>query len=175
MLQYKLPHCWIVFLLLLIGGCQSPVTINDTSIPADMPDSSLEATLPAELLSDSETDLINAYLDQARVARQQNRLTTPVDDNAYLRYLQVLALAPEHPAALTGLTDLADQYLAWARREVNTGNLRRATDYTNKARSIDENHLGISAVEAMIRDRHTTQYIDYPVPTLSLNTFSETN
>lgn len=173
MLQYKLTHCWIILSLLSIGGCQSPVAIRDTAIQHDILEHPPAANQPApNVSSDTRTDLINLYLHQARIARAKNRLTTPVDDNAYLRYLQVLALAPEHPLALMGLADIADQYLAWALDEVNSGDLRGATDYTNKARSIDENHLGISAVEAMIRDRRKTQNIDYALQNITLSTFS---
>jgi hypothetical protein len=177
MLQHKLPHCWIILLFISLSGCQSPKIIRDTTIQATLPDNPPASTqLTAPLISDdAEADLINIYLEQARVARRKNRLTTPVDDNAYLRYLQVLALAPEHPLALMGLADLADQYLAWALREINSGDLRGATDFTNKARSIDENHLGISAVESLIQDRHKTRNIDYMLADIKLSTFSPAN
>jgi hypothetical protein len=180
-LQYKLPHCWIILLLVAVSGCQSTVMISDTAIEADATDTppaaipaalsaTLSATPPAS--SYSQSDLINIYLEQARVARQQNRLTTPVDDNAYLRYLQVLALVPEHPQALMGIADLAEQYLAWAIANVNSGDLRSATNYINKARSIDENHPDIIAVEAMARDSRKVQHMDYTFPAITLDTFS---
>jgi hypothetical protein len=177
MLQYKLPQCWIILLLLYISGCQSPQIIPDTALQPDArenPPTTVQPVAPI-VSSQDQTDLIDVYLNQARVARQHNRLTTPVNDNAYLRYLQVLALAANHPRALSGLAEIADQYLAWAVDGVNSGDLRSATNYTNKARSVDENHPGISAVDAMIRDRRKTQYIEYALPNMTLHTFSPTN
>jgi hypothetical protein len=171
-LQYKPPHCWIILLLVAVSGCQSTV-MSDTAIEAnatDIPPTALPAALPVS--RDSQSDLINIYLEQARVARQQNRLTTPVDDNAYLRYLQVLALVPEHQQALMGIADLAEQYLAWAIDNVNSGDLRSAANYINKARSIDESHPDIIAVEAMARDSRKVQHMDYPFPAITLDSFS---
>ena len=171
-MQYKPPHCWIILLLVAVSGCQSTV-MSDTAIEAnatDIPPTALPAALPVS--RDSQSDLINIYLEQARVARQQNRLTTPVDDNAYLRYLQVLALVPEHQQALMGIADLAEQYLAWAIDNVNSGDLRSAANYINKARSIDESHPDIIAVEAMARDSRKIQQMDYPFPAITLDTFS---
>jgi hypothetical protein len=172
-LQYKPPHYWIILLLVAVSGCQSTVMINDTAIEAnatDIPPAAIPAALTAS--SDSQSDVINIYLEQARLARRQNRLTTPVDDNAYLRYLQVLALVPEHPQALIGIADLAEQYLAWAIAKINSGDLRSATNYINRARSIDESHPDIIAVEAMARDSRKIQQMDYPFPAITLDTFS---
>jgi hypothetical protein len=176
-LQYKHHHCWIILLLVAGSGCQSTVMTRDTAIEAnatEAPPAAIPATLSAAppASRDSQSDVINIYLEQARVARQQSRLTTPVDDNAYLRYLQVLALVPEHPQALMGIADLAEQYLAWAIANVNSGDLRRATNYINKARSIDENHPDIVAVEAMARDSRKVQHMDYTFPAITLDTFS---
>jgi hypothetical protein len=172
-LQYKPPHCWIILLLVVVSGCQSTVMIGDTAIEAnatDTPPAAIPTALPAS--SDAQSNLINIYLEQARVARQHNRLTTPVDDNAYLRYLQVLALVPEHQQALMGIADLAEQYLAWAIDNVNSGDLRSAANYINKARSIDESHPDIIAVEAMARDSRKVQHMDYPFPAITLDSFS---
>lgn len=96
---------------------------------------------------------IDSLLEAAENALMKNRLTEPLDDNAYFRYLQVLSIDPQSEAAETGIAAIADQYLGWSIRSVEMGRYRRATDYLNKARSVDETHPNIAAVENMISDR----------------------
>ena len=160
--------------MLTVSGCQAPAPReNGTVQNVDLDNRAAgDPPIVASTSTDVQTELVDKYLELARIARQQDRLTTPVDDNAYLRYLQVLSLVPDHPQAIAGIAALAEQYLVWAVREVNSGDFYRATDYTNKARSIDENHSGIGAVDALIRDKRSIEQVDYRLPTITLDTFS---
>jgi hypothetical protein len=93
---------------------------------------------------------INTLLTQAESAFARKRLTTPLDDNAYYRYLQVISIEPGNQAAQLGIEQIVETYLAWSIKAVEAGQYRRATDMLNKARSIDEQHPSIDALENRI-------------------------
>ncbi|MCH8257116.1 MAG: hypothetical protein IIA75_04295 [Proteobacteria bacterium] len=112
-------------------------------------------TVPLEDLNASippvEVDpRIFPLLAKAEEAFAENRLTTPLDDNAYLRYLQVLSIEPDNSKANQGIADIAEKYLAWSIENVQRARYRRARDFLNKARSVDENHPNIATVENMV-------------------------
>lgn len=89
-------------------------------------------------------------LAKAEEAFAENRLTTPLDDNAYLRYLQVLSIEPDNSKANQGIADIVEKYLSWSIENVQRARYRRARDFLNKARSVDENHPNIATVENMV-------------------------
>ncbi len=89
-------------------------------------------------------------LAKAEEAYAEDRLTTPLDDNAYLRYLQVLSIDPDSEKANQGIANIVEKYLAWSIENVYRARYRRARDFLNKARSVDENHANIAAVENMV-------------------------
>ena len=89
-------------------------------------------------------------LAKAEEAYAEDRLTTPLDDNAYLRYLQVLSIDPDNGKANQGIANIAEKYLARSIDNVYQARYRRARDFLNKARSVDEDHPNIPAVENML-------------------------
>jgi len=99
------------------------------------------------------------------VALADNRLTTPLNDNAYFLYLRVLTIDPDNADALQGLNDIAEKYLEWAIENVNHNRFHSATDYLNKARSIDENHPNITAVRNFIEERRNSSRLIYYLST----------
>lgn len=126
------------------------------------------APKPAAPQIDPNAETIRELLKAGREALANNRLTTPDDDNAYLRYLQVLGLQPDNPQALLGMADIADKYLDWALQEASRGQYKVANDLVSKARSVDENHPGIAPVQVLIADQARAHIVDYPLPALSL-------
>lgn len=128
----------LVMMATFIAGCQ---TSPQEQVPAPV-----EITL-------EETQRIQFLLGQADLAFEENRLTTPLDDNAYLRYLQVLSFDPHNLTAEQGIANIVEKYLAWSMDAVDSGRYRKAVDYLNKARSVDEQHPNIVSVENLI-SRH---------------------
>lgn len=57
---------------------------------------------------------IFSLLAKAEAAFAEDRLTTPLDDNAYLRYLQVLSIDPDSEKANQGIANIVEKYLAWS-------------------------------------------------------------
>jgi hypothetical protein len=97
-----------------------------------------------------ENQKVQSLLAAADLALEENRLTTPLDDNAYLKYLQVLAIEPGNKPADQGIANIVEKYLAWSMDAVYSGQYRKATDYLNKAKSVDENHPNIESVTNLI-------------------------
>jgi len=116
---------------------------------------------------------IQKLLFLAEYAFDRNRLTTPVDDNAYLWYLQVLAIDNKNTHANRGIDDLVEKYLSWALDNSDTGNFERAFDYIAKARSIDDTHPNIAAVEAHVTNRTALRIVRFPIDKLQLRNKSE--
>ncbi|MCB0221075.1 MAG: hypothetical protein KDH09_15365, partial [Chrysiogenetes bacterium] len=99
------------------------------------------------------TEEVNWLLDEAATAFREDRLTTPLNDNAYYKYLRVLSLDPGNQEAEQGITEIVEKYLEWAMDRVGDRDYRAATDFLNKARSIDPEHPNIAAVEQLIKNR----------------------
>jgi hypothetical protein len=108
-----------------------------------------QAQAPKAVLSTGEKKIENLLVEAER-AFEASRLTTPVSDNAYLRYLQILSIDSSNTAAEQGIANIVEKYLAWSIDAVNSGQYRKATDYLNKARSVDENHTNIDSVANLL-------------------------
>jgi hypothetical protein len=130
---------------LLLTGCITPAP------PEPEITSGTDNREPARQISP-----IDALLIEAELAFQAKRLTTPLDDNAYFRYLQVLSIDPNNTTAQIGLQRIVDTYLAWSIKAIDTGRYRRATSMLNKAHSIDEYHPSIEALEKRIARAETS-------------------
>jgi len=124
--------------LIALTGCQI------TTVPA--------VVLQPTVSMTSIDPRIPVWLTAAHEALMNDQLTTPLDDNAYFRYLQVLSIDPQNEAAEQGIANIVDKYLDWSIQNVEMGRYHRAIDYLNKARSVDENHPNIATVANMIRD-----------------------
>lgn len=143
-----------VLVTIVLGGCQlQAIAPNDVPV--------VDATgRPSPVVAENNERILE-LLEQARSALEDNRLTTPVDDNAYLRYLQVLAITPDQPDALLGIAAVVDRYLSWAIDDIYAGYYTRAGDYINKAASVDENHPNLAATRRLLaryRDGTTDSY-----------------
>lgn len=129
---------------LLLSGCS---TLLLTKEPIKQPINQQPST---ENVQNTARSRIETLLAQAELAFGRKRLTTPLDDNAYYRYLQVLSIAPENASAQHGMQQIVETYLAWSIAAIEAGQYRRATDMLNKARSVDEQHPSIKAIEKRI-------------------------
>ncbi len=113
---------------------------------------------------DPHATRIADLLLEAGDAFDDDRLTTPVDDSAYLIYLQILSLDPENVAAERGIADIVERYLEWAISNAGEFNLRKATDYLRRAASVDPGHPNIAAVSAMVEERRRAHTVFHSLP-----------
>ena len=96
---------------------------------------------------------IQQLLSSADAAMQQNRLTTPADDNAFDRYKLVLTLNPSNTLAIAGINRIVERYLAWALDHAERSNLKKARYFVLLAEGIDPSHPNIKPVGNKINDQ----------------------
>lgn len=153
----KYTHYWvrlslIALLLAFLQACQN-TNIKKDSIPPTVTNTPAPKTVI--------NPRVIALLDDAYRAFDEDRLTTPIDDNAYLKFLQVLSIEAENKAANQGIAEIVEKYLAWAIAAVQNKQYRKALAYVTKANSVDENHLNIKPVEKMIRNQQLANHKVY--------------
>jgi len=146
--------CWtrlslISLSLAVLSACQSTIP-DKPSITPSVADTPTIRTKP--------NPRVTALLDDAYRAFEEDRLTTPIEDNAYLKFLQVLSIEPLNGTANQGISEIVEKYLAWAILAVERKNYTKALSYVTKANSVDENHLNIKPVEKMIRGRQLASH-----------------
>lgn len=139
---------------LLLTGCE--VWMHP---PAPGPEQHVTPTpSPEETARRKEIEFL---LDEAYRALQQDKLTTPLNDNAYYRYLRVLSLDPDNAEAEQGISDIVEKYLEWAIEYATDGRFGMARRNLNKARSVDETHPNIPAVARLIEDQENAKRMTY--------------
>jgi len=78
---------------------------------------------------------------QAERALSMDRLTSPVEDNAYNYYQKILELSPENDAAQSGLVNIAARYLQKAQEQLSLGNRAQADALINRARFVAPDYV----------------------------------
>lgn len=133
----------IIGIILCIAACQAPQNSGE------FPDSNSEGeTGIAETAADEqgveiwEMDfqtqrLIGDLLYDALVALQQDRLLTPVDNNAHSRYQRVLAYDPGNALAQEGLKNIVNRYLDLAAEASRQGRYETAQISLERASFVD--------------------------------------
>ena len=166
----------LFFLLcvLLLGSCQTP-PLEPTPGESRPANEALDIRVlsEAEVYSGSDTadiagnrDMIPDILYAALQALSEDRLLTPVDDNAHGRFKRVLAMDPKNELALEGLQDIVARYLQLAGESMNRGIFDEAETLLGRARFVDSSHPGIaSAAEALRLEMNSDDLffkLDYP-------------
>jgi hypothetical protein len=157
--------------LLLLGSCQTP-PVESTPGESRPANEALDIRVlsEAEVYSGSDTagnrDMIPDILYAALQALSEDRLLTPVDDNAHGRFKRVLAMDPKNELALEGLQDIVVRYLQLAGESMNRGIFDEAETLLGRARFVDSSHPGIaSAAEALRLEMNSNDLffkLDYP-------------
>ena len=159
------------FAALLLSSCQAPPLEPAAEEPRLANDS-----LVIRVLSDAEVftgssradnrSMIPDILYAALQALSEDRLLTPVDDNAHSRFKHVLAMDPRNELALQGLQDIVVRYLQLAEESMRRGIFDEAETLLGRARFVDPSHPGIaSAAEALRLEMNSNDLffkLDYP-------------
>ena len=156
MLKHSLKFLFIPVGALLLGSCQVPPlepAVGEVRSP--------DAPLDIRVLSDAEVftgsnsednrSMIPDILYAALQALSEDRLLTPLDDNAYARFNHVLAMDPKNELALGGLQDIVARYLQLAEESMRRGIFDEAETLLGRARFVDSGHLGIASAEEALR------------------------
>jgi hypothetical protein len=156
----------------LLGRCATPPakSIEDPGRSANDP-------LDIRVLSDAEVvsgsgradnrSMIPDILYAALQALDEDRLLTPVDDNAHARFKRVLAMDSRNELALEGLQNIVERYLELAGESMRRGAFDEAEIMLGRARFVDANHPGILiAEEALAQEKNSDDLffeLDYPI------------
>ena len=171
-MPYRLHYICFIFLSLALSGCQLALPAPTSIAPVTATAQASEPKVPA---SESRRQHIIELLHAGHDALRNGRFTTPDDDNAYLRYSQVLNLEPENSEALLGLSGIVEAYLQLAISQAGKGKRHSAKDFVSKARSVDPHHASISAIASMIDEQPHSQRVDYLLPETSLQALAAVN
>lgn len=90
---------------------------------------------------------ISDLLQQADRAMLMDRLTTPVEDNAYAYYQKILSMSADNNDAKEGLDKIAQRYLTKAQEQSQLGNLSQAEALLKRARFVSARFVDAHTVE----------------------------
>lgn len=119
---------------LLLESTSMPTAASDhTLAESQLPTASSKAVADNQASGGTKIDLL---LDAAELALSDDRLTSPLDDNAFSRYQAVLLLEPSHPEALKGVKKVAGRYLEFYASTRRGDDRQAANYYLDKARRV---------------------------------------
>ncbi len=95
-------------------------------------------------------EIIAGLLSEAEAHMAGRRLRRPVNDNAYLKFQQVLEIDSENAAALEGMTRIATAYTAMAERAIREKQFDQAKNYINEARAVAPELASLSGLETKL-------------------------
>ncbi|RYY75998.1 MAG: hypothetical protein EOO52_00240 [Gammaproteobacteria bacterium] len=84
---------------------------------------------------------INDLFQQAERALGMDRLTAPVEDNAYGYYQKILSMDASNDDAKAGLDEIAKRYLAKAQEQFAVGNSQAADAFIQRARFVSSRYV----------------------------------
>ncbi len=155
----------------LLSGCEMP---SETVTTSESDPSSV--ALDIRVLSQAEVvsgagsvdrqRMIADILYEALQALNEDRLLTPLDDNAHARFKRVLAYDADNEIALQGLQDIVLRYLQLSEESMRRGLFEEAKTMLDRAVFVDAKHPDISSVaEALEREMNSDDLffeLDYP-------------
>src|SRR5690606_34554431 len=83
---------------------------------------------------------VSQLVENARKDIEAGRLSTPLGNNAYEKYLAVLAMAPGHGTALSGINRIADILLSNAADAVAKGDWGVTEEFLTQAKTVSPEH-----------------------------------
>jgi hypothetical protein len=126
--------------------------------PVDRVYTAPAAAKPAATQSlSSREKMLARMLAEADYALSQDRLLTPIEDNAFDRFHSVLLMDPNNKSAKTGLQTIALRYIEMARNSIARGQYAQAQNHINNARGIDPQSPLLDETTAYLRRERAAQ------------------
>ncbi len=116
----------------IAGETQEPVEANQDQEIAGSEE--VAQTLEQEPVWQFDVHQLLADADAALAA---DRLTTPIEDNAFDRYHAVLLIEPGNAEALLGLEEIFQRYVGMTQEAIRIGQYGKARALIERARSVD--------------------------------------
>lgn len=123
---------------------EAGTTLSETPDTSAQPEPSTAVEIPAE---PSTAEIVAGLLVEAEAHMASRRLRKPVEDNAYLKYQQVLELEADNDEALKGIDRIAATYLSMAKRAIKDKELSKARGFIDESRAVAPNNSGLQKVE----------------------------
>ena len=90
---------------------------------------------------------VDYYLVRARVAMEADKLTTPMEDNAYLYYQEVIRLDSTHEEALQGLAEIANRHADLAEEAIKRFQYVKAEHYVTEGLRVQPDNPRLVALQ----------------------------
>lgn len=156
MLMQSLRFLFFSLGILVLGSCQTPPVESTTGESR-----STNEALDIRVLSDAEVYSGSGSVDNRRMipdilyaalqALSDDRLLTPLENNAHGRFKRVLAMDPQNELALEGLQNIVERYLQLAGESMRRGLFDEAKTMLGRAHFVDSSHPGIAVTEESLR------------------------
>jgi len=139
--------------IVIVSGCQSrdiETDITEEQIPQET--LVIEGQSANGIIEDWAVDfarqrILGDLLYDALNALADDRLLSPIDDNAHGRYQRVLAYEPDNKLALEGLQNIVLRYLELAAEASRQGRFASAQILLDRARFVDDKHPEINQAQ----------------------------
>jgi len=165
-------HLLLPLVALLVSSCQTPPDASAVEEPRSENEAlDIRVLSEAEVVAGSRTfddrHMIPDILYEALQALSEDRLLTPIDDNAHSRFKRVLAMDPDNELALEGLQNIVERYLQLSEESMRRGLFDESETLLGRARFVDEAHPGIAVTEEALRLEMESKdlffALDYPI------------
>ena len=147
-LRKHLPLC----ALLLLVSCAG----TDSGTVVYSPEQAPDAVSGPDQVANSGNDpfvrqrILADMLYEARLAFDDNRLTSPAGSNAYDGYRSVLDLDPDNAVALQGLRDIVQRYIELADAAIDLRQFDNAGSLLDRAARIDRDDAALAEAQARL-------------------------
>lgn len=150
----------LICLVLAACAATPPVASEVGATEVRNPDPQIRVLSEAEVVTGRAgvdlRRLIPDLLFEALQALDDDRLLTPIDDNAHSRFMRVLAYQPSNEIALQGIQDIVARYLQLAEEAMRRGLFIDAETMVDRARFVDADHPRIAGVvEAIAQEMNS--------------------
>jgi len=139
---------------LLLAACATPEPVPEPAREDDGERATVRVLSEAEvyrgLRIPERERMIADLLYEGLQALDEDRLLTPVDDNAHARFQRVLAYDAGNELALEGLESIVLRYVELAEEAAYQGLFDQAELYLERARFVDEDHEAIARGRAAV-------------------------
>ena len=143
--------------LLLLVACESQKVISPeetNQTPAKIETLSIRPASEPVLVIPSQPSqqerFIAETLFEGLQALDQDKLLTPVEDNAYARFQRVLAIDPSNEIALEGIEQVLLRYIELSAEASRRGQFSDAASFLERAAFVNEDHSALAEAKVLL-------------------------